>query len=72
MSFSDIPDEIIYKYILPNVVRPPMKLLDWIPNDFYDSYSWNLSSNPNAIDILKKNLKVFVGSVWQLTQIQIL
>ncbi len=54
MLFSDIPHEIYIDYILPYVIRPPMKLLDWID---IDRLNWSiLSAKPNAIDLLKNNM----------------
>lgn len=59
MSFSDIPTELYYNYILPYIIKPPMKLLDWIDITQIDIYGTNylhyLSKNPNAIDLLKEN-----------------
>jgi hypothetical protein len=53
MSFRSLPIELYYTHILPYVVLPPMKLLDWIDINRLD---WNgLSSNINAIDLLKEN-----------------
>ena len=54
MPFHNIPEEVFINNILPYVIEPPMKLLDWIDINNID---WmHLSFNDNAIDLLKANL----------------
>ena len=52
MAFNQIPPELYLNYILPHAVRKPMKLLDWIDINKLDW--WELSGNPNVIDLLIK------------------
>ena len=53
MAFNQIPHEVYLKHILPYVIKPPMKLLDWIDIENLD---WKLlSNNINAIDLLEAN-----------------
>ena len=50
MAFNQIPVEVYLNYILPYVVRKPMKLLYWID---INKLNWSqLSGNPNAIELL--------------------
>jgi hypothetical protein len=54
--FKHITEELYYNYILPNIIKPPMKLLDWIDiKSIGQSYRMQLSYNSNAIYILKEN-----------------
>ena len=49
----NIPLEVI-RLIASYLVKPKMKLLDWIP---LDKINWsNLSRNPNAIHLLEQNI----------------
>ena len=48
----EIPLDIL-KLVATYFVKPKTKLLDWIPIDKLDRM--NLSGNPNAIHLLKKN-----------------
>jgi hypothetical protein len=49
----NIPEEVYTNYILKYIVKPPMKLLDWID---INKLNWlDLSKNPVAIDLLKAN-----------------
>lgn len=50
MALNQIPVELWINNILPYVVDPPMKLLDWID---IETLNWfNLSHNSNAVDLL--------------------
>ena len=55
----NIPLEVI-RLIASYLVKPKMKLLDWIPLDKID-WSW-LSTNPNAIHLLEKNMDKII--IW--------
>ena len=48
----DIPFDLL-KLVAPYLVKPRMKLLDWIPIDKLDWYC--LSGNPNAIHLMEQN-----------------
>ena len=53
----DIPFDLLYM-VASYIVKPRMKLLDWIPEDKLD---WEyLSKNSNAIQLLEKHLDKIV------------
>ena len=49
----NIPLDVL-KIVASYLVKPKMKLLDWIPMDKIKW--WNLSTNPNSIDLLVQNM----------------
>ena len=53
-SLSLLPEDILEKIIekYKKIFRVKYVLKDWIP---INNLNWNLSQNPNAIDLLKAN-----------------
>ena len=50
----DMPFDLA-KYVSSYLVKPKMKLLDWVQ---IEQLNWNnLSKNPNGIQLLESNLK---------------